>query len=129
VNQAELSTALTDALRLHHSGQLEEAEAAYSQIFDARPDTPDALQLLGTLLGQPGRLEDARVSLERAIELQPSHADAHYNLGECLHRLGEHARACDAYRAALTARSAHTEAAIGLSGPCLLQAMRTKPLK
>ncbi len=116
MNQTELSTALTDALRLHHSGRLEEAEAVYRQILDAHPDTPDVLQLLGTLLGQTGRLEDARASLERAVELQPSHADAHYNLGECLHHMGDDARACDAYQAALAARPGHTEAAIGLSG-------------
>ena len=116
MTQAEFGTALSDALQLHRSGRLEEAEAAYRNILDAYPDSPDALQLLGTLLGQTGRLEDARTALERATVLQPANADAHYNLGECLHHLGEDARASDAYRAALDARPAHIEAALGLTG-------------
>ncbi|MEP4379500.1 MAG: sulfotransferase [Alphaproteobacteria bacterium] len=116
MNEAEFRTAATAAFELHRAGRLNEAETAYRKILEARPDTPEILQLLGTLLGQANRLEDARKVLERAIEIQPANADAHYNLAECLHRLGNATEACEAYRSAITARPAHVEAAIGLSG-------------
>jgi tetratricopeptide (TPR) repeat protein len=116
VNDAEYRAAATEAFERHRAGHLDEAETAYRKILDARPDTPEILQLLGTLLGQAGRLDDARTTLEDAIRLQPENAEAQYNLAECLFRLDDAAAAGNAYRAALAARPDHVEAAIGLSG-------------
>lgn len=116
MNEAEFRAAATKAFELHRAGRLSEAEAAYRNILDTRPDTPEILQLLGTLLGQANRLDEARATLTHATRLQPGNADAQYNLAECLFRLDDRAGAADAYRAAITAMPAHIEAAIGLSG-------------
>ncbi len=116
MNEAEYRTAASDAFNLHRSGRLDEAEAGYRNILEARPDSAEILLLLGTLLGQAGRLADARDALERATTLEPGNADAQYNLAECQFRLGDTAAAGDAYHAALSARPDHAKAAIGLSG-------------
>ena len=126
MNEAEFREAATGAFELHRAGHLDDAEAAYRKILDARPDTPEILQLLGTLLGQAERLDEARAILERAVELQPANADANYNLAECLHRLGKEEDARDAYRDAIASRPDYAEAAIGLSG-LLLAAIKLAP--
>ncbi|MGB0572663.1 MAG: tetratricopeptide repeat-containing sulfotransferase family protein [Alphaproteobacteria bacterium] len=116
MNEAEFRAAATEAFQRHRAGRLDEAEIGYRGILEARPDTPEILQLLGTLLGQAGRLDDAHTTLKHATRLQPENAEAQYNLAECLFQLDELAAAGNAYRAALAARPDHVEAAIGLSG-------------
>ena len=81
-----------DALLLHKSGRLAEAEAAYSDALADRPDDPDLRHGFGVLLAQRGELAKAMDLIRSAIEIRPAAAAYHNSLGNLLqqeHRLPE----------------------------------------
>ena len=59
---------LDEAVGLHQSGRLEDAEKLYHDILEREPDNPDALHLLGVLNLQRGDLEDAKTLIVRALD-------------------------------------------------------------
>lgn len=80
--------ALALAVAHHKSGRLSEAERIYRQILARDPNQPDALQLLGALLGQRGDLPAAERLIRKSLEIQPANAHALLNLGEFCRRMG-----------------------------------------
>jgi len=60
------------AVRLHQSGNLQQAESIYRQILAVQADHADALQFLGMLLHQLGRTADAWEFVNRAVAASPS---------------------------------------------------------
>lgn len=65
------SAELQRAIRLHRSGQLEEALSCYQGLIDNGNDDPRVISLLGQLQLQLGAQEDALANLRRAAETAP----------------------------------------------------------
>jgi tetratricopeptide (TPR) repeat protein len=83
-----LAQALAIAVRHHQAGRLAEAEGIYRQILGREPRQADALQLLGTLLGQRGDLKGAEDLIRKSLAIRPDAAGAYFNLGEICRRMG-----------------------------------------
>jgi len=75
---------LREAFRLHQSGKLRSAEAAYRKIIAKNPRHVDANNLLGLLCIQTGRFAPAVKWIESALQEKPDDPQAHYNLGIAL---------------------------------------------
>ncbi|HIB20478.1 MAG TPA: tetratricopeptide repeat protein [Rhodospirillales bacterium] len=75
------------AKRLHGRGRYTEAEELYAQVIVSNDRDPEALYLLGTLLGQRGKLDEALIFLERAVNESPKNSVYHCNLGVIEHNL------------------------------------------
>ena len=88
-----LAQALAIAVQHHQSGRLAEAEGIYRRILAGNPNHADALQLLGTLLGQKGDLRGGEDLLRKSVAIRPDSAWAYLNLGEFCRRQGRPAEA------------------------------------
>ena len=77
---ASLPEILSDAVRRHQSGQLDEAAAAYARILEAQPLHPDALHLLGVVRAQTGRPGEAVALIAQAAALNPASVAYRTNL-------------------------------------------------
>ena len=99
------------AVALHQSGQLGEAEALYRQALAAQPRQPDALHLLGMIACQTGRLKEAADLIGQAVAAKRDVPDYHANLAYTLQALGRSAEAERAARNALRLRRPFPEAA------------------
>lgn len=106
---------LAHATRLHQSGSLNEAEAAYRDILVGNPDDPDALHQLGLLIAGSRSAQDGAAMMARAVALRPGFAEAEFNLGTILHQEGQVSSAIEHYEAALAARPGFEEAAFNLA--------------
>ncbi len=90
-----------EAVALHTSGRIADAEARYTEILDQDANHPDALHLLGVLKLQQGHADKAVELIERAVSLKPDSAEMHVNLGAA-HRSNENpAKAAGVYRRSL----------------------------
>jgi tetratricopeptide (TPR) repeat protein len=96
-----MTTALQQALALHQTGRLDEAELAYRAVLQAEPRNFNALHLLGVLRHQQGQTAEAVELIRAALLLDGRVADAHGNLGNALRALGRLGEAEASYRAAL----------------------------
>jgi tetratricopeptide (TPR) repeat protein len=105
-----LPLALQQAVAALQRGDAAEAERTCRRILAAKPDSFEALYILGLAAGQGGRPADAADWLGRAVAVQPGHADAHYNRGVALGELGRHADALGAYERALALDPAKADA-------------------
>src|SRR5438477_9241959 len=105
---------LESAVKLHQSGQINKAAAAYRRILDAAPDDAQALHLLGVTHIQNSRPDEAVKLIERAIQLQPNTGTFHLNLASAyltLRRIDEaieNAEKAIALDSNLAARGYHT---------------------
>lgn len=83
---------LAGAIRAHRDGRREEAETLYRATLRDRADDPDALRLLGELLGARAPAEAAAL-LRRAVAAAPGFAPQHHALGTFLLAAGREAEA------------------------------------
>jgi predicted O-linked N-acetylglucosamine transferase (SPINDLY family) len=131
---------LESAVKLHQSGQINKAAAAYRKILDATPDDAQALHLLGVTHIQNSRPDEAVNLIERAIQLQPNTGTFHLNLASAyltLRRIDEaieNAEKAIALDPNLAARGYHTAGlAFGEAGQledaayCFAQAVEADP--
>lgn len=110
--QLTLNDALQMALQQHQAGNLAAAEHICRRILAIEPGQPDALRLLGVLLGaaggtpgdegiaaliDQGRLDEAEAALLRAIELDPNNPHLQLRLGDLLWLKGQPAAAISVY--------------------------------
>jgi Tfp pilus assembly protein PilF len=65
-----------------------EAEAAYRQAIELKPDYALAYNNLGKVLHDQGRVDEAIAEYQKAIQLDPKIAMAHANLGGALYNKG-----------------------------------------
>jgi len=101
---------LQQAIALHQSNQLAQAETLYRQVLTFRPDMAEiSINCALAQLGQ-GKREDAVEMLRRAIRAKPDIAKAHYHLGGALSGLGRFGEAVIAYRRAVDLQPDHAEA-------------------
>jgi protein O-GlcNAc transferase len=89
------------AVQLHQSGQLPEAEKIYRQILAQNPRHAPSLHMLGALALQHRQYDAAAELIGKSISLQPNIAEAHGNLGVALEGLGRADQAIASFRRAL----------------------------
>src|SRR5271165_2841620 len=78
---AQLPAKFQQALALHRSGRLANAQSIYEQILEIQPAHFEALHLLGVIAAQTNDSRKAVELLDRAIEINPNSAAAHNNKG------------------------------------------------
>src|SRR5579864_8550610 len=93
----DLYRLLDQAIKLHGSGNLAEAERIYTSLLAAEPSNSTALQFLGVLRAQQGRNNDALSLIEAAIRSNPRSASALTNYGNVLMALGRPDEALASY--------------------------------
>ncbi|HVG80901.1 MAG TPA: tetratricopeptide repeat protein [Methylomirabilota bacterium] len=101
---------LSEAVRHHRAGELDQAIALYERLLKFVPDLAPAHANLGVALRARGRLEDAEASYRRALALAPATPDVLFNLGNLKRDQGALADAAEQYRAVLEADPAHAAA-------------------
>ncbi|MFI5001523.1 MAG: tetratricopeptide repeat protein [Reyranellales bacterium] len=90
LSDLQIQTLARDALQRAAAGDFAGAEAMFTQVADARPNSGQALHLLGQARLKLGRFAEAREPLERAAKFLPKDVAAQVNLAGCLTALGEH---------------------------------------
>lgn len=91
-----------EALELHQTGNLVDAETLYDEILETQPENIDTTFFLGTLKLQKTDFEKARMLLEKAITLKPDHARAYNNLATVLKEQGKLGEAVESYNKSIT---------------------------
>jgi predicted O-linked N-acetylglucosamine transferase (SPINDLY family) len=120
----DTNTQMTNAILLHQTGQLAEAEIIYNQVLSINPEHPKALSLLGAIAVASGNIEVGVNLISRSIAHEPEDFDAHANLGSALIYLERHNEALKHLDQALTLNSeSHT--AYSNRGICLRHLGRT----
>jgi tetratricopeptide (TPR) repeat protein len=97
----DLRAALEQALELHQSGNLKDAESLYGKILQQHPGHPDALNLLGVMANQTGQPEVAIDLIRQAVAQLPGEADYHGNLAAAYQAAGHVPDAVRHYREAI----------------------------
>jgi Tfp pilus assembly protein PilF len=123
--KAASATAVENALWLHRSGRLQEAESIYRQVLDTSPSNFDALHLLGVLSHQIGDHQQAVKLIEKATRINKKNPAAFNHLGAAYRALGRQAEAEKAYRTALRIQPDFPEAYFNL-GNALADLKRLK---
>ena len=90
---AQVQLIARDALQRAAAGDFVSAEPLFAQVAAERPNSGQALHLLGQIRLKLGRFADAREPLERAAQFLPKDPAAQVNLAGCLSVLGDHASA------------------------------------
>lgn len=104
LSDTQIQTLGRDAMQRAAAGDFAGAETLLARLVEARPNSGQALHLLGQARLKLGRFAEAREPLERASKFLPRDAAAHVNLAGCLAVLGEHAAALDALDRAARAK-------------------------
>jgi protein O-GlcNAc transferase len=89
---------LQQAMHLHQTGRLAEAETVYRRILQLDPGNADANHLLGVIAHHGGNPGDAEALIREALKHHPNSAAARNNLGNVLRDLGRLAEAEESYR-------------------------------
>ena len=93
LSHSEIDAIGRDALQRAAAGDFSGAEPLLAEVVAARPNSGQALHLLGQVRLKLGRYVEAREPLERGARFLPKDAAAQINLAGCLTMLGEHAAA------------------------------------
>ncbi len=102
------------ALQLHQSGRLADAEVLYRNVLALAPRHAGALNYLGVLHHQTGRSEAAAALIRQAIAADRDNAEPRYSLGLIHASLGQDADAITQTRRALKLDPDHVEARTNL---------------
>ena len=90
LSDLQIQTLARDAVQRAAAGDFAGAEPLLAQVAEARPNSGQALHLLGQARLKLGRFAEAREPLERAAKFLPKEVAAQVNLAGCLSVLGEH---------------------------------------
>ena len=97
----DIRSVLTEAVRLHQTGQLEQASALYRKVLTADPNSADALHLLGMVALQQGQPKTAAELIRKAVAVNGREAAYHFHLALALQTLNDMESAVAGYRRAL----------------------------
>ncbi|MDD1611399.1 MAG: tetratricopeptide repeat protein, partial [Methylococcaceae bacterium] len=86
---------------MHQQGQLERADALYTELLKEQPQHIDALHFSGVLANQLGQAQRAVDLISLALKIDPNNAAAHSNLGLALQALQHYDKALVSYDRAL----------------------------
>lgn len=92
---------LGQAMAHHQAGRIQQAGAAYRRILEINPNHPDALHLLGGILGQLGKPGHAVALIQAAVKLKPEVALFQSNLAMALTAAERHEEALNAANRAI----------------------------
>lgn len=92
---------LTEAVRLHQTGQLDQAAALYRKVLSLHPNNADALHLLGMVALQQGQAQTAAELIRNAIAQDDRESAYHFHLALALQTLSDMPGAIAGYRRAL----------------------------
>ncbi|MBI4027187.1 MAG: tetratricopeptide repeat protein [Verrucomicrobia bacterium] len=92
---------LDRALENQRAGNLAEAESFLRKSLEMNPLAPDALHLLGVVLGQRGNPAEAVECLRKAVTLNPDIAEWHHHLADNLGLLRRFHEAINGYERAI----------------------------
>lgn len=109
------------ALQLHQSGRLDDAETLYRNALAFAPRHAGALNYLGVLHHQTGRSDAAAALIRQAIAADRDNAEPRYSLGLIHASLGQYADAITQTRRALKLNPDHVEARTNLGALLLRQ--------
>ncbi len=109
---AQLDDWLNQAVNLHRSGQLAQAESLYRQILAADPRHSNAWQLLGAMSLQQQNYSVAVEYLSRAIALGCTHALVYNHLAVAYQSLNQLDQALQAYEMAILKQPNFPEALV-----------------
>jgi len=87
--QASVQDLLNEAVRLHQSQKLPEAERLYRRILEIDPDNADCHHLLGLICFNAGNKDAAASLIGKAIELRGDIHTYHHSLGNVLAAAGK----------------------------------------
>ncbi|MGQ0677709.1 MAG: O-linked N-acetylglucosamine transferase, SPINDLY family protein [Rhodospirillales bacterium] len=104
------SKTLDRALGLLRAGELAAALRLVEEVLAGRPQSFDALHLLGLIELRRGRLPEAERAIARAVAIQPGFAPAHLNRARALAALGRAEEAVESYDKALALKPDNAEA-------------------
>jgi tetratricopeptide (TPR) repeat protein/2-polyprenyl-3-methyl-5-hydroxy-6-metoxy-1,4-benzoquinol methylase len=136
---ANLQNLLTQAMKNHQTGLLDQAVLSYRQVLELMPGYADANHLLGVALHQSGEIEEAVGLIKKAIKSVPGRPAFHSNLGNVLKDMGSWEEAIASFRKALVLDPQYVNAHVNLghalnqmgrydeSGPHLLKAIKLNP--
>lgn len=110
-----LNEAMQQAVTLHQTQRLAEAERAYAAILQQHPGFGDALNLYGVVLSQQGRHAEGIDRLKQAVNLQPKQPLWRHNLGKALQDAGHYGDAEREYRTVLSQVPEFREALFNLA--------------
>lgn len=114
---------LAQAIAMHRSGRLREAQKCYERILRRRPAEPDALHFLGVLRHNLGESEAGIELIRRSLYIAPRNSHAWLNLGNILLELERAQEAHDAYQQATDCAAESVDAWFNL-GVCARQLQR-----
>jgi predicted O-linked N-acetylglucosamine transferase (SPINDLY family) len=106
---------LAQAIQLHQSGRLDQAESIYRQLLATSPNSANILHLLGMLLFQKGQRKEGLAHLRHAVNSDPSVAIYHLNFGSALAQDGQVQEAIAETRKALALTPDHAQAHFNLA--------------
>jgi tetratricopeptide (TPR) repeat protein len=121
LSDQQINALARDAIQRAAAGDFAAAEPLFAQVVDARPNSGQALHMLGQVRLQLSRFAEAREPLERAAKFLPKEPAAQVNLAGCLSVLGAHAEALAALERA--AKLAPDNAAIAHNKGRALEAL------
>lgn len=90
LSDLQIQALARDALQRAQAGDFAGAEPLFAELVAARPNSGQALHLLGQARLKLGRFVEARDPLERAAKFLPKDVAAQVNYAGCLTVLGEH---------------------------------------
>jgi tetratricopeptide (TPR) repeat protein/2-polyprenyl-3-methyl-5-hydroxy-6-metoxy-1,4-benzoquinol methylase len=97
----KLQATLSQAMKNHQVGLIDQAITSYRQILDLMPSYANANHLLGVALHQSGELEEAVSLIKKAIKFVADRPSYHSNLGNVLKDMGCWEEAIGSFRKAL----------------------------
>jgi protein O-GlcNAc transferase len=126
MESSKVTSLFAEALVLHQTGQLTEAEQIYNRILAKQPDHFDSLHLLGVIFHQRGDHALAVHQIDKALKVNSDifspkrsgvtnqdlkrYADALYNRGNALYELRRFEEALASYDHAVAVRPDYAEA-------------------
>jgi len=90
LSDSQIQTLARDAMQRAQAGDFADAEPLLARLVAERPNSGQALHLLGQARLKLGRFAEAREPLERAAKFLPKEVAAQVNYAGCLTMLGEH---------------------------------------
>ncbi len=93
LSDQQIDTLAREAIQRAGHGDFASAETMFARIAQERPNSGQAMHLLGQARLKLGRFADAREPLQRAAQFLPRDPAAQVNLAGCLTLLGDHAGA------------------------------------
>jgi predicted O-linked N-acetylglucosamine transferase (SPINDLY family) len=101
-HQQRMPHDMQQAISSYTNGQMIEARKKCEFILNQNPNHPDALHLLGIIIGQTGQLSQAITLIQKAIDIHDKDSAYYSNLAIFLARKGECSKALEQYQKSLS---------------------------